>query len=130
MGILGDIVNKIFGKAKPDETPPQNAAVLQNATAPNASRVESAPLANVDVAAIMDALVSESAQTLNWRASIVDMMKALGMDSSLDSRRQLARELQYSGDLGDSAAMNIWLHQQLMRALAANGGKLPPNLLS
>jgi len=130
MGILGDIVGKIFGKAKPDEPPPQEATVVQNATAPDASSASSAPLTNVDIAAIMDDLVAKGGQTLNWRGSIVDMMKALGMDSSLDSRQQLARELQYSGNPSDSATMNVWLHQQLMRALAANGGKLPPNLLS
>ncbi len=88
------------------------------------------PLADVDVAVVMDQFVSESGQTLNWRTSIVDTLKALGVDSSLDHRKQLAQELKYSGDTNDSASMNIWLHKQVMQALAANGGKLPPDLAS
>jgi hypothetical protein len=82
----------------------------------------------VDVAAVMDQLVAESGQTLNWRTSIVDTMKALGVDSSLEHRKQLAQELKYSGDMSDSASMNIWLQRQVMAALAANGGKLPADL--
>lgn len=76
----------------------------------------------------MDQFVSESGQTLNWRTSIVDTLKALGIDSSLEHRKQLAQELKYSGDTNDSASMNIWLHKQVMQALAANGGKLPADL--
>ncbi|MFC6312094.1 DUF3597 domain-containing protein, partial [Paraburkholderia dipogonis] len=87
-----------------------------------------APLADVDVAVVMDQFVSESGQTLNWRTSIVDTLKALGVDSSLDHRKELAKELKYTGDTNDSASMNIWLHKQVMQALAANGGKLPPDL--
>ncbi|WP_321885110.1 DUF3597 domain-containing protein [Paraburkholderia bannensis] len=131
MSIFGDIVNKLFHKAKPDETPPAveptpDPAAAQ-AAAPDAAPAP-APLSDVDVAAVMDQLVSESGQTLNWRVSIVDTMKALGVDSSLDHRKQLAQELKYSGDMNDSASMNIWLHKQVMAALAANGGKLPADL--
>ncbi|WP_321839421.1 DUF3597 domain-containing protein [Paraburkholderia bannensis] len=131
MSIFGDIVNKLFHKAKPDETPPAveptpDPAAAQ-AAAPDAAPAP-APLSDVDVAAVMDQLVSESGQTLNWRVSIVDTMKALGVDSSLDHRKQLAQELKYSGDTNDSASMNIWLHKQVMAALAANGGKLPADL--
>ncbi|WP_322093209.1 DUF3597 domain-containing protein [Paraburkholderia bannensis] len=131
MSIFGDIVNKLFHKAKPDETPPAveptpDPAAAQ-AAAPDAAPAP-APLSDVDVAAVMDQLVSESGQTLNWRVSIVDTMKALGVDSSLDHRKQLAQELKYSGDMSDSASMNIWLHKQVMAALAANGGKLPADL--
>jgi 3-oxoacyl-ACP reductase-like protein len=131
MSIFGDIVNKLFHKAKPDEAPPAaepapDPAAAQ-AAAPDAAPAP-APLADVDVEAVMDQLVSESGQTLNWRVSIVDTMKALGVDSSLDHRKQLAQELKYSGDLNDSASMNVWLHKQVMAALAANGGKLPANL--
>ncbi|MCX5542414.1 DUF3597 domain-containing protein [Paraburkholderia sp. CNPSo 3076] len=129
MSIFGDIVNKLFGKAKPDQPPPAaeptpDPAAAQ-AGAPNAAP---APLTDVDVAAVMDQLVSESGQTLNWRTSIVDTMKALGVDSSLEHRKQLAQELKYDGDVDDSASMNVWLHKQVMQALAANGGKLPPDL--
>ncbi|WP_322050025.1 DUF3597 domain-containing protein [Paraburkholderia bannensis] len=131
MSIFGDIVNKLFHKAKPDEAPPAveptpDPAAAQ-AAAPDAAPAP-APLSDVDVAAVMDQLVSESGQTLNWRVSIVDTMKALGVDSSLDHRKQLAQELKYSGDTNDSASMNIWLHKQVMAALAANGGKLPADL--
>ncbi|MFM0239589.1 DUF3597 domain-containing protein [Paraburkholderia phytofirmans] len=131
MSIFGDIVHKLFGKAKPDQPAPAveptpDPAAAQ-AAAPAATPA-SAPLADVDVAVVMDQFVSESGQTLNWRTSIVDTLKALGVDSSLEHRKELARELKYTGDTNDSASMNIWLHKQVMVALAANGGKLPPDL--
>ena len=133
MSIFGDIVNKLFGKAKPDQPAPAveptpDPAAAQ-AAAPDAAPAPP-PLTDVDVAVIMDQFVSESGQTLNWRTSIVDTLKALGVDSSLEHRKQLAQELKYSGDTNDSASMNIWLHKQVMQALAANGGKLPPDLAS
>lgn len=93
-----------------------------------ATAAAQAPLSEVDVEKILDDMVQQSGQKLNWRTSIVDMMKALGLDSSLDHRKELARELQYSGDMNDSAAMNMWLHKRVMQELAANGGKLPPEL--
>lgn len=131
MSIFGEIVNKLFSKAKPDQPPPAveptpDPAAAQ-AAAPAAAPAP-APLADVDVAVVMDQFVSESGQTLNWRTSIVDTLKALGVDSSLDHRKQLAQELKYSGDMNDSAGMNVWLHKQVMQALAANGGKLPADL--
>ncbi|MFC6943755.1 DUF3597 domain-containing protein [Paraburkholderia dipogonis] len=131
MSIFGDIVHKLFGKAKPDQPAPAveptpDPAAAQ-AAAPAAAPAP-APLADVDVAVVMDQFVSESGQTLNWRTSIVDTLKALGVDSSLDHRKELAKELKYTGDTNDSASMNIWLHKQVMQALAANGGKLPPDL--
>ncbi|MCC8396172.1 DUF3597 domain-containing protein [Paraburkholderia sp. MMS20-SJTR3] len=129
MSIFGDIVHKLFGKAKPDQPAPA-AEPTPDPAAAQAAAPAAAPLADVDVAAVMDQLVSESGQTLNWRTSIVDTMKALGVDSSLEHRKQLAQELKYSGDMNDSASMNIWLHKQVMQALAANGGKLPPDLAS
>ncbi|KVL43270.1 hypothetical protein WS97_00820 [Burkholderia territorii] len=122
MGIFGDIVGKLFGKAKPDQQPPAAEAARDPATAPVA------PLADVDVESVMDQFVSESGEDLNWRASIVDTLKALGLDCSLEHRKQLAEELKYDGDMNDSASMNVWLHKQLMQALAANGGKLPCTL--
>ncbi|WNC88312.1 DUF3597 domain-containing protein [Paraburkholderia sp. FT54] len=129
MSIFGTIVNKLFGKAKPDQPAPAVEATPDPAAAQAAAAAPApAPLADVDVAAIMDQFVSESGQTLNWRTSIVDTLKALGVDSSLDHRKELAKELKYSGDTNDSASMNIWLHKQVMQALAANGGKLPPDL--
>ncbi|RFU49529.1 DUF3597 domain-containing protein [Paraburkholderia sp. DHOC27] len=135
MSIFGDIVNKLFHKAKPEAQPPAVEATPDPAVAQAAAQAAApaaapapAPLADVDVAVVMDQFVSESGQTLNWRTSIVDTLKALGVDSSLDHRKQLAKELNYTGDTNDSASMNIWLHKQVMQALAANGGKLPADL--
>lgn len=135
MSIFGDIVNKLFGKANPDQpqpavepSPDPAAAAAATAETADVAPAAPAPLANVDVEAVLDQLVTESGQTLNWRVSIVDTMKALGIDSSLEHRKQLAQELKYDGDTSDSASMNIWLHQQLMKALSANGGKLPSDL--
>lgn len=82
----------------------------------------------VDVALLLDGMAEKAGQKLNWRTSIVDLMKLLGLDSNLEARKELAKELSYPGDTGDSAAMNIWLHKQVMEKLAANGGKLPPDL--
>lgn len=76
----------------------------------------------------MTELAGKAAERLNWRQSIVDLLKLLGLDSSFAARQELARELQYSGDTGDSAAMNMWLHKQVMRKLAENGGKVPDEL--
>ncbi|NYI00108.1 DUF3597 domain-containing protein [Cupriavidus plantarum] len=87
-----------------------------------------APLSQVDVEAVMDKAAKEAGQPLNWRTSIVDLLKALGIDSSLDHRKELAKELGYTGDTNDSAAMNMWLHKRVMQELAKNGGKLPKDL--
>ncbi|RYI98606.1 MAG: DUF3597 domain-containing protein, partial [Acetobacteraceae bacterium] len=84
----------------------------------------------VDVTAVMNGLASQSKQRLDWQHSIVDMMKLLEMDSSLDARKSLAKELNYTGDTNDSAAMNIWLHKQVMQKLAENGGKVPAELMN
>ncbi|TCW84085.1 hypothetical protein C5O80_13465 [Burkholderia sp. SRS-46] len=126
MGIFGDIVGKLFGKAKPDQPAPAAEAAPDPAAAPASAPV--APLADVDVGAVMDQFVSDSGEDLNWRTSIVDTLKALGLDSSLAHRKALAEELKYDGDMNDSATMNMWLHKQVMQALAANGGKLPSDL--
>ncbi|MBS9719374.1 DUF3597 domain-containing protein [Tianweitania sp. BSSL-BM11] len=82
----------------------------------------------VDVAAILDSAVAAKGEKLDWRHSIVDMMKALDLDSSLANRKELAKELNYTGDTNDSATMNIWLHKALMKKLADNGGKVPADL--
>lgn len=87
-----------------------------------------APAATVDVAPILDAAVKAKGEKLDWKHSIVDLMKALDIDSSLAARKELAKELGYTGDTNDSASMNIWLHKQMMTKLAANGGKLPPDI--
>ena len=93
-----------------------------------AGREAPAPAATVDVAPILDAAVKAKGEKLDWKHSIVDLMKALDIDSSLGARKELAKELGYTGDTNDSASMNIWLHKQVMTKLAANGGKLPPDI--
>ncbi len=112
--------------AKPASTA---AAPAQTASAP-AAAAPAAPAGggDVDIAAIMDAAVKRNGQKLNWRTSIVDLMKALGMESSLAERKELAAELGYTGDTGDSAAMNMWLHKAVLQKLKENGGKLPADL--
>ena len=83
----------------------------------------------VDVAPILDKFLAAKGEKLDWRTSIVDFMKALDIDSSLTTRKALAKELHYTGDVSDSASMNIWLHKQVMAKIAANGGKVPPEWL-
>ena len=85
-------------------------------------------LSEVDVESILNTKAQQAGQPLNWRTSIVDLLKLLDLDSSLQSRKDLAQELHYSGDTGDSAKMNVWLHRQVMNKLAENGGKVPADL--
>ena len=120
MSIFGKIMSAIFG-TKAD------AAPAGGGTAPAGSS-GAAPAGTVDVAPILDAAVKAKGEKLAWRTSIVDLMKALDIDSSFTARKELAKELGYAGDSNDSASMNIWLHKQVMTKLAANGGKLPPEL--
>jgi hypothetical protein len=82
----------------------------------------------VDVEGVLTMLARENKEKLDWRKSIVDLMKLLNLDSSLSARKELAKELHYSGNMEDSAAMNIWLHRQVMIKLAENGGKVPDAL--
>jgi hypothetical protein len=89
-----------------------------------------APVQAVDVAAILDKMAASNPQKLDWKHSIVDLMKLVGMDSSLSARKELAADLKYTGDTNDSATMNMWLHKEVMRKLAENGGKVPQDLLS
>ncbi len=83
----------------------------------------------VDIEAVLSEMAVKNPQKLNWRTSIVDLMKLVGMESSLAERKELAQELGYTGDMNDSATMNIWLHKQVMRKLAESGGKIPANLM-
>ncbi len=78
---------------------------------------------------ILDGAVKRSGQKLDWRKSIVDLMKALGLDSSLGARKQLAVELGYTGSMSDSASMNVWLHTHVIQKLKDNGGQVPADLL-
>ncbi|KAF3996598.1 DUF3597 domain-containing protein [Glaciimonas immobilis] len=139
MGILSSIFQKIFPPSHPavtqsaasGSTSGSSAAPAQPSSAGGSTIAPDAPAASqaiqeVDVENVLDAM--PSAQQLNWRTSIVDLMKLLGLDSSLQSRTSLAHELNYSGDTSDSAAMNIWLHRQVMNKVAQNGGKVPADL--
>ena len=87
-------------------------------------------MSKVDVEAVLTKLAAANKEKLDWRKSIVDLMKLLNLDSSLSARKELAKELHYTGDTGDSASMNIWLHKQVMQKLAENGGKVPDDLKS
>lgn len=137
MGILSNIFHKIFpGSApKPAPAPAQAQAPKPAAPAPAApaapqaqAQAQAAPMQQVDVEQILNDMQQSSGQQLNWRTSIVDLLKLLGLDSSLAARKELAAELHYTGDTNDSATMNIWLHRQVMNKLAANGGKVPADL--
>ena len=137
MSIFGDIMSAIFGRSAKAETPQPAAPAGTEAAKPGApvpgapggtAAAKPAPMAAVDVTAVLDGLAKQKKQKLNWRTSIVDLMKLLDLDSSATARKKLAEELHYSGDTKDSAKMNIWLHKQVMIKLADNGGKVPAEL--
>ena len=130
MGIFSNIYNKIFHHAS-DAAPAATPAAATDAPAAAAPTPAAAPavvVPVVDVEVVLVDLASKNAETLNWRTSIVDLMKLLQLDSSLASRKELAQELHFTGDTNDSASMNIWLHRQVMIKLADNGGKVPEEL--
>ena len=135
MSIFGKIMGAIFG-SKADAAPAGGGATAPAGGSPAGTSsgggatatASGTSAATVDVAPILDKAVAAKGEKLAWRTSIVDLMKALDIDSSLSARKELAKELGYSGDTNDSASMNIWLHKQVMTKLAANGGKLPPDI--
>jgi hypothetical protein len=136
MSIFSKIKDAIFGSkaaAQPSAPSPAPTAgrVPSAGAGPAAApaRPAQAPTQPVDVEAVLENMAATSSQKLNWRTSIVDLMKLVGMDSSSENRKELARELGYTGDPADSAAMNIWLHKRVMKELAAHGGKVPANML-
>jgi hypothetical protein len=124
MSIFSKIKDAIFGKKAVAAEPAPEAPII-------AAPVETAPVAisEVDVIAHLEEIDANDGRNLNWRTSIVDLMKMLGMESSLQERKDLAMELGYTGDLEGSAEMNMWLHKAVMRELAANGGVVPAELL-
>jgi hypothetical protein len=148
MSIFGRIKDAIFGSAAAQESPQAPSAAAPpaqgSAAAPTASGTATsstqatasssagtaAPMSQVDVEAVLTDLAAKKGQKLDWRKSIVDLMKLLDLDSSLDARKDLAKELNYTGDTSDSATMNVWLHKQVMSKLAASGGKVPDDLRS
>jgi 3-oxoacyl-ACP reductase-like protein len=144
MSILTSIFDKIFphdhpantasaGATAPSASPPSATPPAASAgTSPEAAAAVQPPIAAtpepVDVDAVLTAIQAKTSEQLNWRTSIVDLLKLLGLDSSLSARKELASELHYDGDTNDSATMNAWLHQQVMQKLVDNGGKLPADL--
>src|SRR6476620_4390181 len=128
MSIFGKLLSKIFPSNHPAVTQaiaPAAPAASTSAAAP-ASPAAAAP--PVDVESVLNDMAKKNPEKLNWRTSIVDLMKLVGMDSSLTARKELAQELNYTGNTNDSASMNIWLHKQVMRKIAENGGKLPADM--
>lgn len=150
MGFFGNLMNKIFHGAAEAETPhdalqpgqsnesrvqaaarqgvPVGQAVPGAPAAPGAAARPAGP--PIDVGAHLDRLAASHGEKLDWKHSIVDLLKLVGMDSSLSARKELADDLKYTGDKGDSATMNMWLHKEVMKKLAENGGKVPADLLS
>jgi hypothetical protein len=134
MSVFGNIMSAIFGRSSSTAAAaaaPPSAATAAAAPAPQSAPAPTptaAPPGTVDVAAILDGLAGQSSEKLDWRVSIVDLMKLVGLDSSLAARKELAGELSYTGDTNDSAAMNVWLHGRVMTKLAENGGKVPDEL--
>lgn len=133
MSIFGTLMSKIFHHGQAD-TPAAAPAPTVN-TPSQAPAVAGAPQAapvaaqSVDVEGILEAMAAQYPHEVNWRYSIVDLMAMLGMDNSLSQRKELAQELGYTGDMNDSATMNVWLHKQVMKKLAENGGQVPASLM-
>ena len=154
MGMFGELMQKIFHAGAKAEAPKDAAkggamhesrvaaAARQGVPvaiavpgAPNAPGQPQAvpaglPMGPVDVEAVLNGLAASHKEKLDWKHSIVDLMKLVGMDSSLSARKELAADLKYSGDTNDSASMNMWLHKEVMKKLAQNGGKVPQELLA
>lgn len=141
MSMLGSILSRIFGRSadasQTSQMPPAagaaptaevgstSEAMASGAAAGGTAAPAGAP---VDIKAVLEEMAAKNPQKLNWQQSIVDLMKLLDLDSSLDARRTLAKELHYAGDAEDSAKMNVWLHREVMNKVAANGGKVPAEL--
>jgi hypothetical protein len=136
MSIFGSIMSKIFGgneaAAATSTAPsaPTSTSSSAPASASTGSTATATPAQSVDVEGVLTDLASQNPQQLNWRTSIVDLMKLLNLESSLQARKELAQELHYSGDMNYSATMKVWLHKQVMQKLAENGGKVPDDLRS
>ncbi|MGI8435633.1 MAG: DUF3597 domain-containing protein [Chthoniobacterales bacterium] len=143
MGLFNTLMSKIFSHASAVDssgsaasapagqpaTPTPSAPPAGGGAAPAAAPAATPAASSVDVAATLDALAKKNSEKLDWKHSIVDLMKLVGMDSSLSARKELAQDLHYTGDTNDSATMNMWLHAEVMKQLAANGAKVPQDLL-
>jgi hypothetical protein len=122
MSIFGSIVSAIFGGAK------SAASAITGGSAAPTAPAAAKPMSRAEVEAMIQKLADQSKEKLDWKRSIVDLMKLLKLDSSLKSREQLAKELGYTGALNGSAEMNIWLHKQVMTKLEESGGVVPDSL--
>ena len=137
MGLFKNLMNKIFHAGanaeaphdayRPDQPRPAAGAGAQPAATAAPTATAQGP---VDIAAVLDRMAAANPEKLDWKHSIVDLMKLVGMDSSLAERKELAADLKYTGDMSDSATMNMWLHKEVMKRLAENGGKVPADLLA
>ena len=140
MGLLSNLMSKIFSHPSATVAATGSASAAPAAAAPGQppaaapaaatpAAAPAAPAKVVDVTAILDGFAANNPEKLDWKKSIVDLMKLVGMDSSFGARKQLAKELNYTGDPNDSASMNVWLHKQVLIKIAENGGKVPQELL-
>ncbi|AWB20507.1 DUF3597 domain-containing protein [Methylobacterium currus] len=135
MSLLGTIVSKIlhpFGGGEAQAQTPETTSTSAPAGGGTTGATPGGDVpkvdGKVDVEAVLNDLAAKAGQPLNWRTSIVDLMKLLHLDSSLSARKELAQELHYTGDTNDSATMNVWLHKQVIKKLEENGGKVPDDL--
>ncbi len=128
MSIFGNIMSAIFSHGATKPPPPTTGSAGAPSPIRPSAPPAAAPQSQVDVEAVLTKLASQNKEKLDWRKSIVDLMKLLNLDSSLGARKELAKELHFTGNMEDSAAMNIWLHKQVMIKLAENGGKVPDSL--
>ena len=128
MSIFGKILSKIFPSNHPAVTQATAPAAPAESTPGAATASPAAAAPPVDVESVLNDMAKKNSEKLNWRTSIVDLMKLVGMNSSLTARKELAQELNYTGNTNDSASMNMWLHKQVMRKIAENGGKLPADM--
>ena len=141
MGLFSTLLSKVFG-GQPVKAEIKTEIPASTASAPAVSTPATATTAQtsgvftpvkaieiVDVTAILDALAKKNPEKLDWKKSIVDLLKLVDMDSSLSARKELAEELNYTGDVKDSAKLNVWLHKEVLKKIAANGGNVPADLL-
>ena len=128
MSVFGSIVSAIFGSKAAASAAAGAAPSAAGGAAAGGTAVAAKPMTKEEVDAMIEKLADESDEDFNWQESIVDLMKLLKLDSGLGARKQLAQELGYTGALDGSAAMNVWLHKQVMTKLAESGGKVPDSL--
>jgi len=137
MGLFNTLMNKIFSHATASAAPASapsaggdpGAGTDSGAQTSAPAAAPSAPAQQIDIAATLDGLAAKNSEKLDWKHSIVDLMKLVGMDSSLSARKELATDLAYTGDQSDSATMNMWLHKEVLKKLSENGGHFPADLL-